>query len=186
MKKRVKNFRKHKRSIRLHEKKLSNPYDAILTLRQVAAKLRLDPRTLRGVAVDMGGRRFGRCWRFHWGAVMEYFTNAKFAYRQKQSMARKGYGKRKTSSNEILSCGGEVWGFMARSEEMGRYPEGYLPFYATPDYYEASQSAYAYYGRGSTKADTCFSDEHCEYIKQLSTGSGSDPFGLEKAFQLGK
>ena len=47
--------------------------DAILTLQEVAAALRLDARTLsREVRLAMGGKTFGRCWRFLWANVQEY------------------------------------------------------------------------------------------------------------------
>ena len=47
--------------------------DDILTLAEVSAALRLDPRTVRRVASRIGGRRIGNRWRFRWGTVMEFF-----------------------------------------------------------------------------------------------------------------
>ena len=52
--------------------------DAILTLKEVAQALRLDPRTVKEVAFALGGRRIGYRWRFRWGTVLEYFSNADF------------------------------------------------------------------------------------------------------------
>ena len=47
--------------------------DAILTLDEVSDALRLDPRTVKRVAEELGGKRIGRRWRFQWGRVLEYF-----------------------------------------------------------------------------------------------------------------
>ena len=44
----------------------------ILTLKEVAQELRLDPRTVKEVAFALGGRRIGYRWRFRWGTVLEY------------------------------------------------------------------------------------------------------------------
>ena len=45
--------------------------DDVLSLDEVATALRLDRRTVRRVAFQLGGKRFGRRWRFRWGTVME-------------------------------------------------------------------------------------------------------------------
>lgn len=61
--------------------------DDILTLTEVAAALRLDPRTVRRVASELGGRRCGSRWRFRWGTVMEWF-DAYTVKASKQRMSR--------------------------------------------------------------------------------------------------
>ena len=38
----------------------------ILTLKEVAQELRLDPRTVKEVAFALGGRRIGYRWSFQW------------------------------------------------------------------------------------------------------------------------
>ena len=48
--------------------------DDVLSLDEVATALRLDRRTVRRVAFQLGGKRFGRRWRFRWGTVMEFFN----------------------------------------------------------------------------------------------------------------
>ena len=45
--------------------------DSILTLAEVAQALRLDPRTVKRVAGELGGKRIGNRWRFQWGRVLE-------------------------------------------------------------------------------------------------------------------
>ena len=54
------------------------PHDVnkIMTLKEVAQALCLDPRTVKEVAFVLGGRRIGYRWRFRWGTVLEYFSNA--------------------------------------------------------------------------------------------------------------
>ena len=61
--------------------------DDLLTLTEVSAALRLDPRTVRRVASRIGGKRIGRCWRFRWGTVMEYFSDAYLEKRPGQRLA---------------------------------------------------------------------------------------------------
>lgn len=61
--------------------------DDILTLREVARALRVDPRTVRRIAFTLGGKRFGCSWRFRWGTVMEYFKNANTEKRPRRYLA---------------------------------------------------------------------------------------------------
>ena len=61
---------------RKQEKVVTYHYDNFLTIQELSKALRLDRRTIEGVAYDLGGRRFGNRWRFHWGTVVEYFRNA--------------------------------------------------------------------------------------------------------------
>ena len=55
---------------------MAHDENKILTLKEVAQELRLDPRTVKEVAFALGGRRIGYRWRFRWGTVLEYFSNA--------------------------------------------------------------------------------------------------------------
>ena len=41
--------------------------DDILSLREIAKELKLDPRTIKPIASQLGGRRIGYRWRFRWG-----------------------------------------------------------------------------------------------------------------------
>lgn len=50
------------------------PPDAILTLTEISKALHLDRKTVVRLASELGGRRFGRRWRFRWGSVMEVFN----------------------------------------------------------------------------------------------------------------
>ena len=50
--------------------------DDILSLAELAKVLQLDPRTVKRVATQLGGKCFGTRWRFRWGTVMRYFNNA--------------------------------------------------------------------------------------------------------------
>ena len=50
------------------------PPDAILSLTQMAEALHLDRKTVVRLASVLGGRRFGRRWRFRWGSAMEVFN----------------------------------------------------------------------------------------------------------------
>ena len=51
---------------------MAHDENKILTLKEVAQELRLDPRTVKEVAFALGGRRIGYRWRFRWGTVLEY------------------------------------------------------------------------------------------------------------------
>ena len=48
--------------------------DDVLNLAQLAKALDLDPRTVKPLACELGGKRFGRIWKFRWGTVMESFN----------------------------------------------------------------------------------------------------------------
>ncbi len=93
--------------------------DDFLSLRQVSKKLGLDPRTVKRVAYDLGGRRFGNRWRFNWGTVMEYFKNAKFESGQRKPMVGKGSNRREASYLQILSSREEARTGMESCQGMG-------------------------------------------------------------------
>lgn len=89
--------------------------DSILTLDEVAQALRIDQRCLRRLAYALGGKRVGRCWRFRWGTVMEYFSDANFEERSRQFMAGESYNKWRNDGHQIFS---------ARSEKRARMDGG--------------------------------------------------------------
>ena len=70
--------------------------DDILNLQEVAAYLRLDPRTVLRIASALGGRRTGRRWRFRYADVTRYF-NADITQEQRQRVDGEGYCGRQTS-----------------------------------------------------------------------------------------
>ena len=51
----------------------------------MAQALRLDQRIVSHIALELGGRRIGRRWRFRWGTVMEFFNNANFEKRSRNA-----------------------------------------------------------------------------------------------------
>lgn len=76
--------------------------DDILYLKEVAKALRLDPRTVKRIACELGGKHIGRCWRFRWGTVMEYFSNAYVEKRPKQCLVGQSRSEWEGSEQQIL------------------------------------------------------------------------------------
>ena len=72
--------------------------DTILTLQQVARRLRLDPRTVKKIASLLGGRRIGYRWRFRWGTVLEYFSNAYVETGQRKLLDGESHRERQADS----------------------------------------------------------------------------------------
>ncbi|MDE7065390.1 MAG: hypothetical protein K2O70_07980, partial [Desulfovibrionaceae bacterium] len=92
--------------------------DAILTLSEVCAALRLDPRTVKRIACHLGGRRTGRRWRFRWGTVMEFFN----AYETQESgrlLARAGGRQRKTDGQQGVPSGPREGAGVDRRQKLG-------------------------------------------------------------------
>lgn len=77
--------------------------DKIMNLKELAQALSLDPRSVRRIALELGGRRIGTCWRFRWGEIMEYFSDAYFEKRSRQCVAGEGDCTRQNGGHEILS-----------------------------------------------------------------------------------
>lgn len=71
--------------------------DEFLSLKELARRLNLDPRTVKRVAFQLGGRRMGQCWRFNWGAVLEYFRYADTETRQGEPLVGPRRDQRKTN-----------------------------------------------------------------------------------------
>ncbi|MFI3272899.1 MAG: helix-turn-helix domain-containing protein [Pseudomonadota bacterium] len=94
--------------------------DEILTIKQVAKALKLDPRTLKSVASALGGRRIGYRWRFKWSAVLEYFDNAKFDSEQRQSVDGKGGHQGQTSCFQNVPSRKTRRPRMASGQRVGR------------------------------------------------------------------
>ena len=97
------------------------PYspEDILTLEELATKLRLDPRTVKRVASALGGKRFGNRWRFKWGTVMEYFNNANFETKQRQQVDGEGGYGRQAGGLQDVPARQEARPGVAGSKRMG-------------------------------------------------------------------
>lgn len=91
----------------------------IVTLKEVAKKLRLDPRAVKRVAFAMGGKRFGNRWRFKWGSVLEYFSNAYFENGQGKPLDGASGDRRQTGSLSDVSTWKETRPGMAGCKRMG-------------------------------------------------------------------
>lgn len=93
--------------------------DAILTLKEVAQALRLDPRTVKEVAFALGGRRIGYRWRFRWGTVLEYFSNADVETGQGKLLDGESHRERQTGSLQNVPGREKAWPGMAGRKRMG-------------------------------------------------------------------
>ena len=82
------------------------PPDAILTLNQMTEALHLDRKTVVRLASMLGGRRFGRCWRFRWGSAMEVF-NANANQGQGECVAGQSDNQRGGGGQQDISAGQE-------------------------------------------------------------------------------
>lgn len=93
--------------------------EEFLTLAEVAEKLRLDPRTVRRVASILGGKRIGNRWRFKWGTVMEYFSNADFETGQRQSLDGAGGDGRQAGGLQDVPARKKARPELAGSQRVG-------------------------------------------------------------------
>ena len=93
--------------------------DDFLTLKQLARVLKLDPRTVKRVAFQLGGRRMGQCWRFNWGAVLEFF-HADIETRQGRPLAGPRGAGRKTDRLQNVPSRKKIRAAMAGRKKMGR------------------------------------------------------------------
>ena len=93
--------------------------DAILTLKEVAQALRLDPRTVKEVAFALGGRRIGYRWRFRWGTVLEYFSNADVETGQRKLLDGESRRERQADSLQNVPGREKAWPGMAGRKRMG-------------------------------------------------------------------
>lgn len=93
--------------------------NSILTLKELAEELRLDPRTVKRVASELGGRRIGNRWRFRWGTVMETFNNAHVTQRQRQRLVGQGNGERQAGSLQDVPARQERRSRMEGRKTMG-------------------------------------------------------------------
>ena len=82
---------------------MSRDPDEILTLAEIAAALKLDPRTVKRAAYRLGGECIGNRWRFRWGTVMESFGNANSAERQRKLLDGACNYQRKDCGNAVVS-----------------------------------------------------------------------------------
>ena len=93
--------------------------DSILTLSEVSQALRLDQRIVSRIALQLGGKRVGRYWRFRWGTVMEYFSDANIEERSWKRLAGQSDHKRRNSGQLVLSGRSEKGARMDGRKEMG-------------------------------------------------------------------
>lgn len=93
--------------------------DTILTLQQVAHRLRLDPRTVKKIAYLLGGRRIGYRWRFRWGTVLEYFSNADVETGQRKLLDGESHRERQAGSLQNVPGREKAWPGMAGRKRMG-------------------------------------------------------------------
>ena len=115
-----------KSKIPKHPKKIKKQYhyDDFLTIQELSKALRLDRRTIEEVAYDLGGRRFGNRWRFHWGTVVEYFRNADTETGQRKLLDGASHPRWKASNVQDVPIGKEARKILARSKRMGGSGEG--------------------------------------------------------------
>lgn len=93
--------------------------DSILTLPEVAQALRLDQRIVSHIALELGGRRIGRRWRFRWGTVMEFFNNANFEKRSRECVAGESDNKWTNLGHQVFPSRSEKRAGMDGRAEMG-------------------------------------------------------------------
>ena len=93
--------------------------DTILTLQQVARRLRLDPRTVKKIASLLGGRRIGYRWRFRWGTVLEYFSNAYVETGQRKLLDGESHRERQADSLQNVPGREKTWPGMAGRKRLG-------------------------------------------------------------------
>ena len=106
-------------SRRAKQPKKTYHYNDFLTIQELSKALRLDRRTIEEVAYDLGGRRFGNRWRFHWGTVVEYFRNANTETGQRKLLDGASRPRGKASSVQDVPCGKEARKILARRKRMG-------------------------------------------------------------------
>ena len=93
--------------------------DDFLTLKQLARVLKLDPRTVKRVAFQLGGRRMGQCWRFNWGAVLEFF-HADIETRQGRPLAGPRGAGRKADRLQNVPSRKKIRAAMAGRKKNGK------------------------------------------------------------------
>lgn len=198
MRKRSRNLRKHKHAKYFNRKSIETFSDDVLTLRQVSQKFQLDPRTIRGVAFELGGKRFGNRWRFRLSVIMECFNNAKFDKEPRKPMACQSSSRRETGSLQSLSSWGEIWRFMAVCEAMGNrateHSQGTVEnilceiqtfserLIQTTDF--GSQLFASNLDDTNGYTDLCSSSDELEGEYGYNEKE-EDPYGLQKAYYLG-
>lgn len=94
------------------------PPDAILSLVEIAQALHLDRKTVSRLAYSIGGRRFGRRWRFRWGTVMESF-NADKTETEGQLLACESGDQWSASGQQAFSGWPNKRAGMGRGEKLG-------------------------------------------------------------------
>ena len=75
--------------------------------------------TLKEVAFALGGRRIGYRWRFRWGTVLEYFSNADVETRQRKLLGGESHRERQADSLQNVPGREKAWPGMAGRKRMG-------------------------------------------------------------------
>lgn len=75
--------------------------------------------TLKEVAFALGGRRIGYRWRFRWGTVLEYFSNADVETRQRKLLDGESHRERQAGSLQNVPGREKAWPGMAGRKRMG-------------------------------------------------------------------
>ena len=88
---------------------MSRDAKKIMTLKEVAQELRLNPRTVKEVAFALGGRRIGYRWRFRWGTVLEYFSNADVETGQRKLLDDESHREQQANSLHHVSGREKAW-----------------------------------------------------------------------------
>lgn len=166
-------------------------HDDILDVAQLAKELNLDQRTIKRVASQLGGRRFGNRWRFKWATVLEYFSNADSEKRQRQQVDGTHNNRWQANSLQDVSSRQEIWPRMESCEGVGGATHCYPESTEDPKKEQESNT----FGQENAK-NSCrtartggtsppTSGEHSQ-TRGKSTKASKDPSGLRKAFFMGR
>ena len=109
--------------------------DDIISLRQLAEVFHLDPRTIKPIASELGGRRIGNRWRFRWGTVMEAFNDADSSQRQRQRLVGQGDSGREAGGLPDVPARSEGRPGMEGRKRMGGKNNGGTQAERAPDPY---------------------------------------------------
>lgn len=109
--------------------------DDVVDLRVLEIKFDLDPRTIKPIASQLGGRRIGNRWRFRWGTVMEAFSDADSSKGQRQRLVGQGDSGRQAGGLQDVPARPERRpGMEGRKRVGGNNSEG-IQAERTPDPY---------------------------------------------------
>ena len=101
--------------------------DSFLNLKEVSEALGLDRRSVLQITNELGGRRVGRRWVFHWATVVRYWNNANTAEEDGECVASASIRGRKADSQQDFSERKKGRARMEGSQSMGRTAKGGIP-----------------------------------------------------------